>query len=142
MPSPPAPLLPKKSGFPLGTKGEGSEPSPPASLLPINRDSLAVAKGEGSSQWDYHFWFQQQGGRLGVFQGKFGSVLIDSTYNASPQSMSTVIDTVIRLRREVWSDLDLIYCLGDMRELGDFSESEHRQLASQVAQSADAVYLV
>ena len=69
-------------------------------------------------------------------------MLIDSSYNASPKSMSMVIDTVVRLRREVYHDFDLIYCLGDMRELGDFSESEHRQLASQIAQSADAVYLL
>lgn len=56
--------------------------------------------------------------------------------------MEKTLENVMRLRREVFPDRDLIYCLGDMRELGDFAETEHRQLASIVAQSADAVYLV
>lgn len=56
--------------------------------------------------------------------------------------MQKVIENTIRLRQKVYPERDLIYCLGDMRELGEFAESEHRQLAGQVAQSADAVYLI
>ena len=56
--------------------------------------------------------------------------------------MTKVVENTIRLRKEIFSDRDLIYCIGDMRELGDFSESEHRALAPMVAHSADAVYLI
>jgi len=56
--------------------------------------------------------------------------------------MKLTIENVINLRNQVFPDKDLIYCLGDMRELGEFSEAEHRSLAAQVAQSADVIYLV
>lgn len=56
--------------------------------------------------------------------------------------MKLTIENVISLRNQVFPDKDLIYCLGDMRELGEFSETEHRALAAQAAQSADTLYLV
>lgn len=88
------------------------------------------------------FMFELQPGRFTVLGGQYGSVLIDSSYNGAPQSMKLTIENVISLRNQVFPDKDLIYCLGDMRELGEFTEAEHRSLAAQAAQSADALYLV
>lgn len=83
-----------------------------------------------------------QAWRFAVYAGRWWSMLVDSTYNAAPKSMAMTIENVIRLRNSLYKDFDLIYCLGDMRELGDFEEQEHRRLARLVSQSADAVYLV
>lgn len=88
------------------------------------------------------FFFELQPGRFTVFPGQYGSVLIDSSYNGAPQSMKLTIENVISLRNQIYPEKDIIYCLGDMRELGEFAESEHRTLANQVAKSADEIYLV
>ena len=86
--------------------------------------------------------YELQPWRMSIFTWKRWSVLIDSSYNAAPKSVKETIWTIIKLRNELYSSYDLIYCLGDMRELGDFSEQEHRALAAHIAQSADAIYLV
>lgn len=86
--------------------------------------------------------FATKQGRLSLYNGKWGSTLVDSTYNASPKSMSHAIQTTVKLRNELYPWHNLIYCLGDMRELGEYEEKEHRVLASLVAQSADKLYVV
>lgn len=86
--------------------------------------------------------YTQQPWRFSLFPGQWWSILIDSTYNASPKSIKSVINTAIALRNSIYKDFDLIYCLGDMRELWTFSEQEHRALASYISQSADYLYLV
>ena len=88
------------------------------------------------------FEFSLQPGRFSVFQGLWWSILIDSTYNAAPASMKKIIQQTIGLRNELYSDYQLIYCLGDMNELGDFSLQEHQTLASMISQSADLIYLI
>ncbi len=70
-----------------------------------------------------------QPGRCSLFDGVCGSVLLDASYNASPKSMLSTLQQAIQLRTQLFPEHDLIYCLGDMRELGDFTETEHRQLA-------------
>lgn len=88
------------------------------------------------------FIFELQPSRFTLLYGQYGSVLIDSSYNAAPQSMRLTIENAISLRNQIFPDKELIYCLGDMRELGDYAETEHRALANIVAKSADAIYLV
>lgn len=83
-----------------------------------------------------------QPGRFSILPWQYGSVIIDSSYNASPKSMKKILNDTIKVRNQFYQDLDMIYVLGDMRELGQFSEKEHRKLMAQVAQSADEVYLV
>jgi len=89
-----------------------------------------------------HISYALQPWRMTIFEGKRWSILVDSSYNAAPKSVKETISTVIWLRNEIYPDYRLVYCLGDMRELGDFSEPEHRTLAWFASQSADAIYLV
>ena len=70
------------------------------------------------------------------------SVLFDSTYNAAPESMKKVIENVFYIRNNLFANHKLIFVLWDMRELWDFAESEHRQLAWIIWQSVDIVILV
>lgn len=91
--------------------------------------------------WDELF-FELQAGRFTVLHWKNESILIDSTYNAAPKSMEHMIDQTIALRNTAFSWYQLVYCMGDMRELWEFSESEHRKLAGQISQSAEQIFLI
>lgn len=86
--------------------------------------------------------YQLQPGRLSVFRGKENSVIIDSTYNASPLSVKKIINTAHNIKTQLFPQRKLWMLLWDMRELGDLTEREHRMLAGYVSQSADRVILV
>ncbi|AHB40995.1 UDP-N-acetylmuramoyl-tripeptide-D-alanyl-D-alanine ligase [candidate division SR1 bacterium RAAC1_SR1_1] len=83
-----------------------------------------------------------QPGRFSVFPGIQNTILFDSTYNASPLSMKSIISTVWSLKQELYKERPLWLVLGDMRELGDFTEREHRLLAAYVSQVADRIFLI
>ena len=65
--------------------------------------------------------------RIEVAQGWNGATLIDDTYNASPPSALAALNLLADLggRR--------IAVLGDMLELGSFSESGHRMVGARAA---------
>lgn len=86
--------------------------------------------------------YQLQPGRLSVFHGVENSVIIDSTYNASPLSVRTIINTAHNIKTQLFPQRKMWLVLGDMRELGDLTQREHRMLAGYVSQSADHVILV
>ena len=86
--------------------------------------------------------YKLQPGRLSVFDGKFDTLIIDSTYNASPLSVRKTIDTVYTIRNNCFPKSEIWLILWDMRELGDLTESEHRKLAGYVSQSADQLFLL
>ena len=86
--------------------------------------------------------YKLQPGRLSVFDWKFDTLIIDSTYNASPLSVRKTIDTVYTIRNNCFSKSEIWLILWDMRELGDLTESEHRKLAGYVSQSGDQLFLL
>ena len=86
--------------------------------------------------------YKLQPWRLSVFDWKFNTLIIDSTYNASPLSVRKTIDTVYTIRNSCFSKSEIWLILWDMRELGDLTESEHRQLAWYVSQSSDQLFLL
>lgn len=81
-------------------------------------------------------------GRATLLEWICGSVIVDASYNASPKSVQNVIKKAVQLRTMCYSEYDLIYCFGDMLELGDMTQEAHRHLAARISQSADEVYLV
>ena len=86
--------------------------------------------------------YKLQPGRLSVFDWKFNTLIIDSTYNASPLSVRKTIDTVYTIRNNCFSKSEIWLILWDMRELWDLTESEHRKLAGYVSQSGDQLFLL
>ena len=86
--------------------------------------------------------YQLQPWRLSLFEGKFNSLLIDSTYNASPLSVRRTIDTVYSIRKNCFLKSEIWLVLWDMRELWGLTETEHRQLAGYVSQSADQIFIL
>lgn len=79
--------------------------------------------------------FQPPPGRLSFFPGINKTVIIDSSYNASPAAVLVLLDI---LKKQPGKRK--IAVLGDMRELGDQAETEHQSVASQAEQDADYVF--
>ena len=76
--------------------------------------------------------------RLDIKTNKKGVVIIDDTYNASYDSIKAALNT-LKNRKEKRK----IAVLGDILELGDFSESIHRSLAKEViSNNVDILVLV
>lgn len=64
-------------------------------------------------------------GRYQILKTKSGQIVIDDSYNASPESMKSGMTSVL----ESFPNTSKVLILGDMRELGDFTEEAHRSLA-------------
>ncbi len=64
-------------------------------------------------------------GRYRLLKTVRGQTVIDDAYNANPESMKAGLSSVLHS----FYDKDKILILGDMRELGAFSEEAHRSLA-------------
>lgn len=75
--------------------------------------------------------------RLQAVHGPNGSVLLDDTYNSSPTALEGAIDTLLAIpaRRR-------FLVLGEMRELGQYAEQLHRQIAQKIyKEKLDFVFL-
>jgi UDP-N-acetylmuramoyl-tripeptide--D-alanyl-D-alanine ligase len=65
-------------------------------------------------------------GRLEAMSGVNGSRLIDDSYNASPSSFRAAIDVLQQAAAS--KEMQSVLIAGDMAELGELTESAHRQL--------------
>jgi UDP-N-acetylmuramoyl-tripeptide--D-alanyl-D-alanine ligase len=74
--------------------------------------------------------------RLVAVQGKNGSLLLDDTYNASPESTAAALNLLEEL------DGRKVAVLGDMLELGPYEEQGHRLVGNLAAKIADALITV
>lgn len=75
--------------------------------------------------------------RMQTLLGPNSSIVIDDTHNSSPQAVEAAIDTLLQIpaRRRV-------LVLGEMRELGEFSEKLHREIAQKIyKEKIDMVFL-
>ncbi len=76
-------------------------------------------------------------GRLRLLEGVRGSMIWDDTYNSSPSSL----DVALRMLSSLPAQRK-IAVLGDMFELGDFTEQAHREMGEKAARTCDIVYVV
>ncbi|PLX21132.1 hypothetical protein C0584_03475 [Candidatus Parcubacteria bacterium] len=76
--------------------------------------------------------FRSPRGRLRILEGVNNSTLIDDTYNSSPQSTQRALELMDGIEIEKSRK---IVILGDMLELGEDSESEHRKIGNLVSRS-------
>jgi UDP-N-acetylmuramoyl-tripeptide--D-alanyl-D-alanine ligase len=74
--------------------------------------------------------------RLVAVTGPGGSLLIDDTYNASPDSVIAALNLLAEL------DGRKVAVLGDMLELGDFEEQGHRMAGGRAAEVAQFLVTV
>ncbi len=78
-------------------------------------------------------------GRLNIVYLRDGIMLIDDTYNASPFSTVTAMKTI----KQFSGQRRAIAVLGDMKELGDYSEQGHREVGEEAARLGfDCIFAV
>ena len=80
------------------------------------------------SQNYYEINFELQKWRFSIFEGIFESVIIDSSYNAGPESMKSMIKNSISLRKELFPSYKNLFVLWDMREIWIESEKKHKEI--------------
>ena len=78
-------------------------------------------------------------GRLSPCKAPSGALVLDDSYNANPASRAASIHTAIELAQARSGRALLV--LGDMRELGTQSRSEHEQVGRAVAHPAVSILL-
>ena len=84
--------------------------------------------------------FKLPKGRASTFEGIKGSFIIDSTYNASKESMLTFLELLGNLRRQ--TKRPAVFVFGDMRELGSAAKEEHEEVARFAMENANFIYTV
>lgn len=77
-------------------------------------------------------------GRMNILAGINNSIIIDDSYNSSPDAMNEGLKTLANLQVSG----KRIAVLGDMMELGNFSGEEHRKAGVQALQSCDLLVTV
>lgn len=86
--------------------------------------------------------FTLQPSRFWVLKGVWDSILIDSTYNAAPESMKVVLKNAYDLCQKVSQDRIFLPILWEMRELWPYSQQEHENLAEFVFSLSQEVWWV
>jgi UDP-N-acetylmuramoyl-tripeptide--D-alanyl-D-alanine ligase len=120
------------NAVPVEIRGIGSYNVPNATaayavgeLCGVEIDSIRAALSEA----------EPMARRAKMYKGR-GIVLVDDSYNANPTSMRAALDSFVRLDAK-----RRIAVLGDMAELGEFSDAAHRDLGAYLADCpVDAVY--
>lgn len=80
-------------------------------------------------------------GRMKPLSGIKGTLLLDDTYNAAPASMAAALE-VLKVCTP-FENTRRVAALGEMAELGAYTEAEHRQLGWRVAEAGvDLLVLV
>jgi UDP-N-acetylmuramoyl-tripeptide--D-alanyl-D-alanine ligase len=74
--------------------------------------------------------------RLVAVQGRNGSLLLDDTYNASPESTMAALNLLDELEGRK------VAVLGDMLELGQYEVQGHQMVGNLAAQVADVLVTV
>lgn len=82
--------------------------------------------------------YEYPSGRMNIIDGLSGSTILDDTYNASPVAMEEGFRAVKGLE----CSGQKIAIVGDMLELGKFSQDEHYRLGEMAADIFDIVGLV
>jgi len=72
-------------------------------------------------------------GRMVLLSGVSNSLIIDDTYNSSPQAVESALDTLGAIIPV--SSARKWVILGDMLELGDLSEKMHREIGEKIIQT-------
>lgn len=79
-------------------------------------------------------------GRSSILEGVKNSIIIDSSYNASPVSVKAFLDLLQKLK--TLTNRPSVFIFGDMRELGSSAKEEHEKIAAEIAKQVDYLYCV
>lgn len=102
----------------------------------ILKEFWKEAKQNDFIKLDIQWW------RFSIFEWINWNILIDSTYNASPESIKRMIENTFYIRQELFNEYWVILILWEMRELwDDIVWLEHMKLYEYV-KNADALFLI
>lgn len=79
-------------------------------------------------------------GRSTLFEGIRDSVIIDSSYNASKRPTLAFLSLLEKLKLE--EKRPTVFLFGDMRELGERTEAEHKEVSEHIAGAVNYLYCV
>jgi len=102
--------------------------------------AIAVAAESGCDllmSINYISEYRTPPGRLSIIEGINNSTIIDDTYNSSPVAAHAAVEALEEMKAG-----RKIAVLGDMLELGKYTEEEHRSLGEKVSSVADMLVLV
>ena len=91
--------------------------------LSLNMNLIEVSEGLRD--------YKTQKGRMNLIAGKNSTLIIDDTYNSSPRAAAAALDALADLN--VGGAERKVVILGDMLELGDFTEQAHIDLGQKAA---------
>lgn len=77
--------------------------------------------------------FQPTAGRGRLIEGRNGLLILDDTYNASPQSTKVALTSLQRLAGEINATTAAV--LGEMLELGDYTVHAHEEIGRAAAEA-------
>lgn len=77
--------------------------------------------------------FDSPNGRMNLIDGIKHTLIIDDTYNSSPTSVMSALDIVTKI--PITKEARRFAVLGDMLELGRYSEEGHKEVGRYVAKS-------
>jgi UDP-N-acetylmuramyl pentapeptide synthase len=103
--------------------------------------AVAVAKAQGMDEMTAIknvSAYEAPKGRMNIIAGKNGSMIIDDTYNSSPDAVLAALEALKGLNCAG----KRIAILGDMMELGIYSAEQHRAIGKIVSQYADMLVTV
>lgn len=89
--------------------------------------ALGIKLEKSVENLNHHFRFPK--GRMNIIKGARGSLIVDDTYNASPQSAIAALEAVSSLAGRK------IAVLGDMLELGSFEEEGHKKTGKKAVEA-------
>lgn len=84
--------------------------------------------------------FEIPSGRGNIFAGVKNSIIIDSSYNASPSAVLNMLDSLEQIATT--EKRQAVFLMGDMRELGKEAEEEHIQIAKKINETVDIFFCV
>ncbi len=82
--------------------------------------------------------FQLPAGRGSIFKGIHNSLIIDSSYNASRAAVLAFLKLLIKVK----GARKTVFLFGDMRELGEETEIEHKKIAAEIDEVINYLYCV
>lgn len=82
-------------------------------------------------------FFKLPPGRMSLIEGKNGSALIDSSYNASPETVRQALNLL-----KEFPGKRKIAVLGNMNELGDYSDEAHKSVGQSIGPWLDLLITV